>query len=180
MRHEIRFSGFGGQGIILSAVIVGRAAALYDRKYAVQTQVYGPEARGGASMSAVIIDDEPILYPKVRHPDIFVIMSQEGFLRYGADAPENATMILDTDIVQGRPACRWYGIPATSEAKSAFGRVIVANIIMIGSLVGATGVVGTEAIEKAVRESVPRGTEDLNLRALKRGMELAAEAGRSP
>jgi 2-oxoglutarate ferredoxin oxidoreductase subunit gamma len=179
MRHEIRFSGFGGQGIILSAVIVGRAAALYDQKYAVQTQVYGPEARGGASMSAVIIDDEPILYPKVRNPDIFVIMSQEGYLRYGADAPEHATMILDTDMVQGRPACTWYGIPATSEAKTAFGKVIVANIIMIGALVGATRVVGNEAIEKAVRESVPRGTEDLNLRALKRGMELATEAGRS-
>jgi 2-oxoglutarate ferredoxin oxidoreductase subunit gamma len=179
MRHEIRFSGFGGQGIILSAVIVGRAAALYDQKYAVQTQVYGPEARGGASMSAVIIDDEPILYPKVRNPDIFVIMSQEGYLRYGADAPEHATMILDTDMVQGRPACIWYGIPATSEAKTAFGKVIVANIIMIGALVGATRVVGNEAIEKAVRESVPRGTEDLNLRALKRGMELATEVGRS-
>jgi 2-oxoglutarate ferredoxin oxidoreductase subunit gamma len=179
MRHEIRFSGFGGQGIILSAVIVGRAAALYDGKYAVQTQVYGPEARGGASMSAVIIDEEPILYPKVRSPDIFVIMSQEGFLRYGADAPKDATMILDTDMVQGRPSCAWYGIPATSQAKSAFGRVIVANIIMIGALVGATRVVGTEAIERAVRESVPRGTEDLNLRALTRGMELAAEEGRS-
>ncbi len=179
MRHEIRFSGFGGQGIILSAVIVGRAAALYDEKFAVQTQVYGPEARGGASMSAVIIDDDPILYPKVRIPDIFVIMSQEGFVRYGADAPAEATMILDTDMVQGRPRCTWYGIPATSEAKTAFKRVIVANIIMIGALVGATGVVGTEAIEKAVRESVPRGTEDLNLRALKRGIELAAETGRA-
>jgi 2-oxoglutarate ferredoxin oxidoreductase subunit gamma len=177
MRHEIRFSGFGGQGIILSAVIVARAAALYDSKYAVQTQVYGPEARGGASMSAVIIDEEPILYPKVRHPDIYVIMSQEGFLRYGADAPAEATMILDTDMVQGRPSCPWYGIPATSQAKTVLGKVIVANIIMIGALVGATRVVGDEAIEKAVLESVPRGTEDLNLRALKKGKELAT-AGR--
>jgi len=179
MRHEVRFSGFGGQGIILSAVIVGRAAALYDGKYAVQTQVYGPEARGGASMSAVIIDEEPILYPKVRSPDIFVIMSQEGFLRYGADAPKEATMILDTDMVKGRPTCTWYGIPATSQAKSVLGKVIVANIIMIGALVGATKVVGEVAIEKAVLESVPKGTEELNLRALKRGKELASEGGRS-
>jgi 2-oxoglutarate ferredoxin oxidoreductase subunit gamma len=179
MRHEVRLSGFGGQGIILSAVIVGRAAALYDGKYAVQTQVYGPEARGGASMSAVIIDEEPILYPKVRNPDIFVIMSQEGFLRYGADAPREATMILDTDMVQGRPTCSWYGIPATSQAKSVLGKVIVANIIMIGALVGATKVVGEAAIEKAVLESVPKGTEELNLRALKQGKELANEGGRS-
>jgi len=180
MRHELRFSGFGGQGIILSAVIVARAAALYDGKYAVQTQVYGPEARGGASMSAAIIDDEPILYPKVRNPDIYVIMSQEGFLRYGKDAPAGATMILDTDMVQGRPSCAWYGIPATSQAKTVFGKVIVANIIMIGALVGATGVVGDQAIEKAVLESVPRGTEDLNLRALRKGKELAEKGGSSP
>ena len=86
MRHEIRFSGFGGQGIILSAVIIGRAAVMYDNKFAVQTQVYGPEARGGASMSAVIIDDDPILYPEVSVPDIYVIMSQEGFEKWPAHA----------------------------------------------------------------------------------------------
>ncbi len=86
-------------------------------------------------------------------------------------------MILDTDMVQGRPQCSWYGIPATSEAKTTFGRVIVANIIMIGALVGATQVVSPGAIEKAVRESVPRGTEDLNLRALTRGAELAQTEG---
>ena len=122
MRHEIRFSGFGGQGIILSAVILGRAAALYDNNYAVQTQVYGPEARGGASMSAVIISDEPILYP--------------------------------------------------SEAKTTLKRVIVANIVMLGALVAITGVVSREAIEKAVLDSVPRGTEELNMKALRRGFEL--------
>ena len=83
MRHEVRFSGYGGQGIILSAVILGRAAALYDGAYAIQTQVYGPEARGGASMGQVIIDDAPILYPAVTDPDIYVIMSQQGFEKYG-------------------------------------------------------------------------------------------------
>ena len=97
MRHEVRFSGFGGQGIILSAVILGRAAAIHDGKHAVQTQVYGPEARGGASMSAVIIDDDLILYPEVTSPDIYVIMSQEGFLKYGASAPESAVMLLDAN-----------------------------------------------------------------------------------
>ena len=173
MRHEIRFSGFGGQGIILAAVILGRAAALYDGKHAVQTQVYGPEARGGASMSAVIIDDEPILYPEVSVPDTYVIMSQEGFERYGAGAPKDAVMLIDPDMVEGRPACTFHEIPATSEARNTLGKVIVANIVMLGALVAATGIVSEAAIEKAVLDSVPKGTEKLNMSALKKGMELA-------
>jgi len=172
MRHEIRFSGFGGQGIILAAVILGRAAALYDGKHAVQTQVYGPEARGGASMSAVIIDDEPILYPEVSVPDIYVIMSQEGFVRYGAKAPREALMLIDSDMVEGRPECTFHEIPSTSEARNTLGKVIVANIIMLGALVATTGIVSETAIEKAVLDSVPKGTEKLNMSALKRGMEL--------
>jgi 2-oxoglutarate ferredoxin oxidoreductase subunit gamma len=172
MRHEVRFSGFGGQGIILAAVILGRAAALYDGKHAVQTQVYGPEARGGASMSAVIIDDEPILYPEVSVPDIYVIMSQEGFERYGAKAPEEAMMLIDPGMVEGRPACRFVEVPATSEARSTLGKVIVANIVMLGAVVAATGIVSDAAIEKAVLDSVPKGTEKLNLAALKKGMEI--------
>ena len=172
MRHEIRFSGFGGQGIILAAVILGRAAALYDGKYAVQTQVYGPEARGGASMSAVVIDDEPILYPEVSVPDIFVIMSQEGFERYGADPPKEAVMLIDSDMVEGRPECTFHEIPATTEARNTLGKVIVANIVMLGALVAATGIVSEAAIEKAVLDSVPKGTEKLNMSALRRGIEL--------
>jgi 2-oxoglutarate ferredoxin oxidoreductase subunit gamma len=172
MRYEVRFSGFGGQGIILSAVILGRAAAIYDGKHAVQTQLYGPEARGGASMSAVIIDDAPILFPKVIEPDIYVIMSQEGFEKYGAAARPDAVMLIDTGLVHSRPACTWYDIPATAEAKGTFKRVIVANIIMLGALVSSTGVVSRTAIEKAVLDSVPKGTEELNLSALRRGFEL--------
>ena len=173
MRHEVRFSGFGGQGIILSAVILGRAAVMYDSLYAVQTQVYGPEARGGASMSAVIIDDEPIMYPKVTTPDIFVIMSQEGFEKYGAHAPESAIMLVDSSLVHSRPQCRCIEIPATREAKEKLGREIVANIVMLGALVSATKVVTETAIEKAILDSVPKGTESLNLKAMKRGFELA-------
>jgi 2-oxoglutarate ferredoxin oxidoreductase subunit gamma len=174
MRHEVRFSGFGGQGIILSAVILGRAAVIYDTKFAVQTQVYGPEARGGASMSAVIIDDEPILYPKVTNPGIFVIMSQEGFEKYGANAPESAVMVLDSSLVQSRPKCTCYEIPATREAKETLGRDIVANIVMLGALVATTHIVTETALEKAILDSVPKGTEALNTRAMKKGIALAA------
>jgi 2-oxoglutarate ferredoxin oxidoreductase subunit gamma len=173
MRHEVRFSGFGGQGIILAAVILGRAAVMYDNKYAVQTQVYGPEARGGASMSAVIIDDDPILYPKVATPDIYVIMSQEGFEKYGVAACGEAEMLVDSTLVHSRPACRYIEIPATREARETLGRDIVTNIIMLGALVAATGVVSRTSIEKAILDSVPKGTESLNIKAMKRGFELA-------
>ncbi len=177
MRHEVICSGFGGQGIILAAVILGRAAVVYDDRYAVQTQVYGPEARGGASMSSVIIDDEPVLYPHVREPTIYVIMSQQGFEKYGAGAPEGAVMFVDSGLVHSRPACRYHEIPATSEAKKVLGREIVANIVMLGALVAATGVVSREAIRKAVLDSVPKGTEDLNMKALELGFELSGDGG---
>jgi 2-oxoglutarate ferredoxin oxidoreductase subunit gamma len=175
MRHEIRFSGFGGQGIILSAVIIGRAAVMYDNKYAVQTQVYGPEARGGASMSAVIIDDEEILYPKVANPDIHIIMSQEGFEKYGANAQEPAIMLVDSTLVHSRPACRCIEIPATREAKQTLKKDIVANIVMLGALVAATHVVSETALEKAILDSVPKGTEELNRKAMQLGLELGKQ-----
>lgn len=172
MRHEVRFSGFGGQGIILSAVILGRAAVMYDNKFAVQTQVYGPEARGGASMSAVILEDEPILFPKVTNPDIYMIMSQEGFEKYGASPSPEAIMLVDSTLVHSRPKCRYVEIPATQEAKKTLGRDVVANIVMLGGLVSATHVVSESALEKAILDSVPKGTEALNQKAMKLGLEL--------
>jgi len=175
MRHEIRFSGFGGQGIILSAVILGRAAVMYDNKFAVQTQVYGPEARGGASMSAVIIEDEQILFPKVTNPDIYVIMSQEGFEKYGANASSDALMLVDTTLVHSRPKCRCIEVPATQEAKQTLGRDIVANIVMLGALIAATHVVSEMALEKAILDSVPKGTEALNQKAMKLGLALGKQ-----
>jgi 2-oxoglutarate ferredoxin oxidoreductase subunit gamma len=176
MRHEIRFSGFGGQGIILSAVIIGRAAVMYDSKFAVQTQVYGPEARGGASMSAVIIDDDPILYPEVSIPGIFVIMSQEGFEKYGASAEEPAVMLVDSTLVHSRPKCRCIEISATREAKQTLKKDIVANIVMLGALVAATHVVSEESLKKAILDSVPKGTEELNLKAMQIGLQLGKKS----
>jgi 2-oxoglutarate ferredoxin oxidoreductase subunit gamma len=175
MRNEIRFSGFGGQGIILSAVIIGRAAVIYDNKYAVQTQVYGPEARGGASMSAVIIDDDPILYPEVSIPGTYVIMSQEGFEKYGATAEGPAVMLVDSTLVHSRPKCRCIEIPATREAKQTLKKDIVANIVMLGALVAATHVVSEESLKKAILDSVPRGTEELNMKAMQIGLQLGKQ-----
>jgi 2-oxoglutarate ferredoxin oxidoreductase subunit gamma len=175
MRHEVRFSGFGGQGIILSAVILGRAAVMYDSKFAAQTQVYGPEARGGASMSQVIIDDEEILYPKVSNPGVYVIMSQEGFEKYGESAQDPAVMLVDSTLVHSRPKCQCIEIPATAEAKQTLKKDIVANIVMLGALVAATHVVTEEALRKAILDSVPKGTEDLNIKAMQLGLQLGKQ-----
>jgi 2-oxoglutarate ferredoxin oxidoreductase subunit gamma len=126
-------------------------------------------------MSAVIIDDDPILFPKVTIPDIYVIMSQEGFEKYGAQAQPEAVMLVDSTLVHSRPDCTCHEIPATDQAKQTLGKPIVANIVMLGALVALTQVVSEAALEKAILDSVPKGTESLNQKAMKLGIELARE-----
>ena len=172
MRHEIRFSGLGGQGIITAAVILGRAAALYADKHVVQTQSYGPEARGGASASAVIISDEPIHYPKVTEPETFVIMSQAAYDKYGCKAGNTALMLVDPGYVTSRPCCVCLEVPATAEAKAQLGKPVFANVIMLGALMEATGVIDSDSLERAVLDSVPKGTEEANKKALAIGREI--------
>ena len=167
MRVEVRFSGFGGQGIVTAGIILARAASIHDGKNAVQTQSYGPEARGGASRSEVIISDEDILYPKVLRPDIFVVMSGEAMQKYLRDLKRDGTVIYDSSLIKTPPnRGRAYPVPATLLAKREVGKPIVANIILLGALTAITGVVSREAIEKAVLESVPKGTEEMNRKAL--------------
>ena len=126
-------------------------------------------------MSAVIIDDAEILYPKVTTPDIYVIMSQEGFEKYGAKAADPAVMILDSTLVHSRPQCRYIEIPATKQAKETLKKDIVANIVMLGALVAATHVVSESALEKAILDSVPKGTEELNRKAMQLGLSLGKQ-----
>jgi 2-oxoglutarate ferredoxin oxidoreductase subunit gamma len=172
MRVEVRFSGFGGQGIVTAGIILARAASIHDGKNAVQTQSYGPEARGGASRSEVIISDEEILYPKVLNPDIFVVMSGQAMQKYIGDLKKDGTVIYDSSLIKTPPERgKAFAVPATLLAKRELGKTIVANIIMLGALTSITGIVSREAIEKAVLESVPKGTEELNKKALHMGFE---------
>jgi 2-oxoglutarate ferredoxin oxidoreductase subunit gamma len=173
MKIEVRLSGFGGQGIILSGVILGRAAAIHDGRHAIQTQSYGPEARGGASKSEVVISDEEIHYPKVKNPDVFMVMSPEAFEKYVPDLKEDGTIIYDSSLIKEIPDKykKAYPVPATQMAKDDLGKVIVANIIMLGAVSAITGAVSREAIKKAVLDSVPKGTEELNTRALEMGFQ---------
>ena len=187
-RIEIRLSGFGGQGIILAAYILGRAAALHDHKYATMTQNYGPESRGGACSGQVIISDAPVSYPHLTHPNVVVAMSQEAYAKYSGDLVAGGLLLYDEDLVQPNSfgltslgptrvefveghaqGAGVYGIPATRIAEKELGRKMVANIVMLGFLASLDASVSTNALRHSVRDSVPKGSEDLNLRAFERG-----------
>jgi 2-oxoglutarate ferredoxin oxidoreductase subunit gamma len=177
-RVGIKFTGFGGQGVVMGGIIIGRAASLYDGRHASQTQSYGPEARRGAAHSEVVISDQPIDYPEVEQADILVAMSQEALNRHVGTLKEGGTALVDEDLVQEIPQGKslvLYRIPATRVASEELGRPIVANMVMLGATVGITSIVSEAALKTAVRESVPRGTEELNVGALERGLALARE-----
>jgi 2-oxoglutarate ferredoxin oxidoreductase subunit gamma len=181
MRKEIRICGFGGQGIILAGIILGKAASLFDENEAVQTQSYGPEARGGASKCEVVIDNKLIEYPKVLSPDILVAMSNEALLKYIGDLKDNGTLIVDpgtTDINEVREFIDEHNIdvyeaPATMTAINDIGLKIVANIVMVGAITKITKVISKEAAMKAIEASVPKGTEEKNIKAFEAGYALA-------
>ncbi|MCW3981615.1 MAG: 2-oxoacid:ferredoxin oxidoreductase subunit gamma [Candidatus Bathyarchaeota archaeon] len=172
MRTEVRFAGFGGQGIIRSGLILSMAACIYSEKNAVLTQSYGPESRGGSCKSEVVISDEEIDYPKVDDPDITVVMSQEAYHKYSA-GKKGGIVLLDPDMVKDRddsPGLRIYEVPATKIAKEV-GKAIVANVVMLGALTAVAELVTPEALKKAVTQNVPAGTEELNTLAFKKGYE---------
>lgn len=175
---EIRIAGFGGQGVVLAGVLLGRAA-LSDGMHALQTQSYGAEARGGAARSEVIVSPEPIVYPEVIAPHLMVAMSQAALDRYLADLRRDGRLILDSELVRripDRPGSSLLSAPFTQIAGREFGRPIVANMVMLGFLGAATRLVSEESLRQSVLQGVPEGTEELNLKALSRGMELGADA----
>lgn len=173
-RVEIRLAGEGGQGLILAGLILAEAAVVYDGKFACQTQSYGPEARGGASGSEVVIDDQEIDYPKVISADVLLAMSQEACDKYFLDLKRDGLLIVDSVHVQRVPTNRAVSLPITRLAEQATGRAITANVVGLGILVGLTSVVSRQAIESAVAARAPRGTAEVNLKALAAGFEAAA------
>ena len=174
-RTEIRIAGFGGQGVVLAGVLLGTAAVSHDGKKAVQTQSYGAEARGGAARSEVIISDDPVVYPQVRRLDILVALSAASLETYVADLKPGATLVVDEDLVEVPDGSGYkvYKAPFTNAAVNELGKSIVANVVMVGFLTGVTGVVSQRALELAIREMAPRGTEEINLRAFSLGLQMA-------
>ncbi|MBI5561855.1 MAG: 2-oxoacid:acceptor oxidoreductase family protein [Deltaproteobacteria bacterium] len=174
-RYELRFSGSGGQGMILAGIIMAEAASIYGDKNAVQSQSYGPESRGGASKAEVIISSQPIDYPKATAIDFMLAMTQEACTKYHADVKESGILLVDSDEVKELPKgkFRLLAYPITEAARKELGKTIVANIISLGMITELTGVVSHEAIEKAVLSRVPAAFLDLNKKALEIGFEKA-------
>lgn len=177
-KTELRVGGLGGQGVILCASIIGKAASIYEGKHATLIQAFGPEARGSACSAQVTVSDELIGYPYVKHPDILVVMSQDAFNLFAPTLKPGGLVLFEEELVNvaGRmpEGVQGFGIPATRFAEE-LGRRLVLNIVMVGFFAGVTGALSYEAVEKAVRSSVPKGTEDLNLKALKKGYDFGRE-----
>jgi 2-oxoglutarate ferredoxin oxidoreductase subunit gamma len=170
---EIKFAGLGGQGVILAGIIIGRAASIYENKYATLTQSFGPEARGSACSAQVILSNEKILYPYVTRPEILMALSQEAFNKFLPEARDNAIVIIEEELVRPKglkSGMKVFGIPATRLAEE-LGRKMILNIVMVGFFTAVTRLIDYEAVKEAVKASVPHGTEHMNLRAYERGYE---------
>jgi len=174
-KQEIRLGGSGGQGIIMAAIVLAEAAGIFDGHQVSQTQSYGPEPRGGVCKSEVVISDTPIDYPKVTRPDYLLAMNQASVNTYFKDLKESGLLIVDSTFVDTLPTGKAVSIPFTKIARERFGTDMVANMVALGALVHLSGCVSMDSIEAAVKARVPAGTEDLNINALRAGVEPARE-----
>lgn len=168
---EIRVTGYGGQGVVLSGYIIGRAVTIYDDKNATMTQTFGPEARGSACSISMIISPDPIYYPYVTSPNILIVMSPEGYTKHYPGVTDNAIIIVEEDIVHPgkiKDTQTLYTCPATRIAEE-LGRRLVLNVVMLGFFTGATELISEEAMRKSIEASVPEGTQKLNLTAFNNG-----------
>jgi len=184
-RYEIRLSGEGGQGLVLAGKILAEAAAIYDDRNATQSQSYGPEARGGASKSEVIIADGDIDFPKAENLDMLLALTQEALDKYHADLRTGGLLVVDSDAISRLPQGDWrvVSVPLSRLAREKLGKPVVANIIALVVIVQLSKVVTEQAAERAILARVPRGTEDLNRAAFRLGLEIAceeADAGSPP
>jgi 2-oxoglutarate ferredoxin oxidoreductase subunit gamma len=178
-RYEIRFGGFGGQGIVTMAMVLGEAVSLIENKECVQTQSYGPEARGGATKSELVIDDEEVDYPKVQEPDVFIAMSRAAYLEYVDGLKEDGILIIDEDLVKIEgdlpDTVKIYKIPATRIADMEVGVKQSTNVVMLGALTAITGIVSLEGLKQQIIDRWPR-FKDTNLKALELGVKAGKEA----
>jgi 2-oxoglutarate ferredoxin oxidoreductase subunit gamma len=175
---EIRVAGFGGQGVILSAIVLGKAASIYQHAFATMTQNFGPEARGGACSAQLIVSDSPVLYPYVTRPDILVVMSQEAYVRFSPELKDGGILIVEQDMVRVSDlpaAVKVYSVPATRIAEE-LGKRMVLNSVMVGFFTALTGLLEANAVRDAVADSVPASFRELNLKAFEKGFEYGTTA----
>jgi len=169
-KQEVIITGFGGQGIVLAGRILGMAAALWDRKESTLVQSYGPESRGGACCAQVIISDNVIRYPYVKTADVLVCMSQSAYEKYKGQLKAEGYLLTDKDLVTPNEERDFFSVPSTRMAEE-LGRAMMANIIMLGFVTAVTALISEKAAKEAVLSSVPKGTEEMNLKAFAKGYD---------
>ena len=173
---DIRFSGLGGQGVVRCGLITGKALSLFDNKHATMTQSFGPEARGSACSSQLVVSEDRVLYPYLTTPQILVAISQEAYEKYSPDLEKNGILIIDKDLVKLKNQhgdIKLYSIPSTRFAEQ-LGNRIIANLVMLGFFTAITRIVSGEAMKKALPGLVPDRFLDLNIKAFNKGYEYGA------
>jgi 2-oxoglutarate ferredoxin oxidoreductase subunit gamma len=171
------FSGSGGQGVITAAIILGEAAGIFEGLNAVQTQVYGPEARGGASRADLVISDEPIRYPKVINPQVLVCLTQEAYNKYAGIVRPGGVLLVEASLVQTAKKidARQIELPMLEAVQEKIGKPVVFNICMLGALVALTKVARSESVLKAIAQRIAPRFLDMNQQAFKLGHDLARD-----
>jgi 2-oxoglutarate ferredoxin oxidoreductase subunit gamma len=177
-RYEIRLSGSGGQGLVLGGVILAEALGVYEGKNVTQTQSYGPEARGGASRSDVVVSDGEIYYPKATELDLLLCLTQESCDQYYGSLKDDGLLVVDCDKVRQVPSTKAFSLPFIRTAREKVGTPVVANVVSISAVAGITGICSKDSILKAVLARAPRGTEDKNKLACELGFEMGANVKR--
>ena len=172
-RYEIRFAGSGGQGIIMAALVLAEAAGVYDGKYVCQTQSYGPEARGGNSKAEVVISKKVIDYPRATKLDLLLAMNQAACDTYFLDLKPKGLLVVDATLVDQVPTSRVVAISFTQIARKEVGKQFVANIVGLGAVGYLAQVVSLKSLEAALIARVPKGTEEMNRKALHAGIKAA-------
>jgi len=180
---EMQIAGFGGQGVILAGMTIGRGLTLYDGYHVSLTQSFGPEARGSACSAQLIVSREPVLYPYLSQPHILVAMSQESYRKFSPNVRPGGLLLIEEDLVRPGaldPGVRLHGVPATRLAEE-LGRKMILNMVMVGFFTAITGLLRPESARRAVAESVPHGTEALNQAAFDKGYNYGmAQLGEGP
>ncbi|UCF65792.1 MAG: 2-oxoacid:acceptor oxidoreductase family protein [bacterium] len=176
-RYELRLSGDVGHGLILIGKILAEAAAIYDGLNAIQTQSYGEESRGEANRSEVIISDEDIVFPKVERPDLLLCLSQVAHDRYIDQLKSDGFLIIDSQRVLdfSDDHEKLFSFPFFQTALDEFKDESMASSIALGVVADLLGVVSPRAVHLALRARIPKGSEEMNEKALKRGYQMAKE-----
>ncbi len=175
-RVEARLAGSGGQGLLLAGLVLAEAAGLHDGRQVAMAQSYGPEARGGASKAEVIISDQAIDYPLCSRVDLFLALTQEAADAYSWDLKPGAWILVDSDLVTHPPSSRAVRLPFTATARDKLKKPMVANVVALGAIAELTGLISRKGLEKALLARVPKGSEELNKKALALGARLARES----